>query len=185
METITSFVKSKQVELSRSRDIVISFGKFLEDDRILNSKIEEPAIKNLLKRLNSKKIKHQSVSSRIYRENDMEYHLKKDGEENLKQECLAVQNTTLDHLAVRLKLISFTSVPLETFPCRLEYHDILNRSSIIIEYDNMLEVHVITEERDTTSNIRLEIHITRQNIYEDKLMKSLTDLIGLIKETIV
>jgi len=184
MDIINSFVKSKQLELAPNKHIIMSFGTFLQDDRILNCQLDETTIKNLLKKINSKQIKHRSINNRIYKEDNMEYMIKNEGEENVTKECIAVDNVTLDTLGVRLKLILTTQVGLEKFPCKLQYRDIYDCSTIIIEYNNILELHVTTEKRDSLTNLKLEIHILRQNIYEDKLINSLHEIITLIKENL-
>ena len=185
MDIIDNFIKIKQVELAPNTHIIMSFGTFLKDDRILNCQLDETTIKNFLKNITTKKIKHRSVNNRIYKEDNMEYVIKNDGEENITRECLAVENVTLDTLGVRLKLILTNQIGLEKFPCKLHYRDIYNSSTIIIEYNNILEIHIITEERETITNLKLEVQILRQNIYEDKLINSLHEIIALVKENLI
>lgn len=184
MDYILHFVKEKQKELSPTKQIVISIGLFLEHEKILNCNLEETSIKNLLKQLQKKRYKYKVENSRIYREANMEYSIKENGEFNITNRCLTVKNINVGKLGFRLKLIEFLSEPIEHFPSRLNYCDEFNRSTIIVNYNNLLELHIITDERSEIKHLKIEIRIVRQNIYEDKLLTNLTELIQIIQSHI-
>lgn len=182
MDSIHNFIKHHQCDLSPTKNIIISIGNFLENDKILNCRIEESIIKNLLKKIKQKKLRYTTENVRIYKEANMDYYIKEKSECNITNNYIDILNVTLDNIGLRLKLIEFTHNPIETFPCKLEYGNELNRSIIKVNYNNLLELYIITEEKDQNRILKLEIHITKQNIYEDKVLANLTELIKLIQD---
>ena len=183
MNNINSFIKKNQPEITPNNGIIISVGKFLESKQILNCQLDEIVIKSLLDKLSTKNIRYNTVDYRIYRYMDMEYRIDGDGEYNITNKVMDIDNVEIDNIGFRLKFINSEKSNLETFPCKLQYHDEFNYSSIIIDFNNLLEIHVITEEREDGKKItKLDICILKQNIYEDKLIKAVGDIIKIIKE---
>ena len=183
MEKIKDFIEDTQLHLSPTKNIIISVGKFSENNTILNCHMKEAVVKNLFQILTQKKIKYETLNSRIYREGRMEYSIDASGENNRSFNFLKIANIVKENIGFRAKLVQYNSERIEDFPCKMQYCDEFNRSIIIVHYNSLLDIHIITEQREM-SILKVEVHITRQNIYTDKLLKSVEDVIKLIIENI-
>ena len=168
MDEIKKFIIDNQNSLSPTTNIIISIGIFSENNTILNCQMKEPIIKNLLQTLTQRQIKYESFNTRIYKENDMEYSIDGNGENNKRHQYHNISNIIINNIGFRAKLVELTNKRIEEFPCKLRYCDEFSRSTIVVHYNSLFDIHIITEQRDKPI-IKLEIHIVRQNIYTNKL----------------
>lgn len=179
MEALSDFIKTHQESLSPSKNIVISVGVFSENNIILNCHLNEEVVKSLLEILKGKKIRYETKNCKIYREGDMEYIVDSEGETNITKKYYTLKNYNIDSIGFRSKLIEYETRNIEDFPSNLNYCDEFTRSTIIIHYNSLFDILIITEQRDKPV-LKLEIHITRQNIYADKLIKNVEEVVKII-----
>ena len=169
MDELETFLTQTQDQISNNTKVIISIGTFLDNPHILNCSLSTITIKNILEGFDMSILKYKNLDERVYRTKNIEYTISTEGEKNISKQYLLVNNIEIDKVGLRFKLVEFISRPLEEFPCQLNYDDEFNKSTIIIYYDNLLEIHINTEQRDITTQT-IEIHITKQNIYPKRLI---------------
>jgi hypothetical protein len=177
MESILHFCKTHQKTITKHDSIVIYLGSILCEHHVLSKEYPEEKAKTLSKHLagfSKPTIRH----SRVYKHLNQEYHIVDANEEHFKTQYHHQQMVKLESDKGLMALFK-TSVPqpLELFPSRQEYHDIINRSEYIFDIEKLYQLCVVYEETSRKHTWSVEIRIHHSNIHEKRLLSSLQETI--------
>ena len=128
-------------------------------------------------------IKH----SRIYKYIHSEYHVLENVEKHYTISYPHHNISTKDGLSIISLYKNQHEEPLEQFPSRQKYHDIINRSEYIFDMEKMYQLCIVYEETSRKHTWTIEIRILHYNINESRLLSSISDtlttLIALYHQT--
>lgn len=179
MDQLIDFCSTHQLNLEQHQCIEILCGRW-QSPEIFDMNIPEDKIRGIMKGLPPAKL----TTSRVYKYHHLEYHTWfKDGRkcreavyqpeilhEFSSYDTLDVDSPTFAYLA---HMVEYHVKDLETFPCRSEYHDILNRSVYEYEIENIYTLQFVHEETCRGSTWHVKILIDHANAYVDKLRQHL------------
>ena len=195
MNQLENLIIQCQSDINKSNNIttkiIISLGKFKDTDLILDVCQDNEFILKLIDKLNNEKknsslLSFKTSNSRCYKYQNMEYYIDKDKHINFKVDTKSSHNLKLIKGDIRLKVVTIKNDLIENFPCLSEYNSIVDKNNIIINYNNLFQIHIISEKNiDKSKSLiinRIEIHINNQNIYVDKLMNSINEFLNMYFE---
>ena len=182
MSELGKSIKLYQNNISSTQRVVISLGQISDSNNILNVSVDTDFIKTFIKLLKEKKLitSIETKNYRCYKYLNMEYRINDKSHKNYKLNLINSNNINVDNGNIRIKLLEIDEALIEEFPCLYNYNDIIDNNTIIINYDNMCDIYIISEkstEDNSSINHRIEIHILNQTIYVDNLIKTINDLI--------
>jgi len=182
MDPISNFVIKEQNKLTRQTEIIINVGRFV-DRNITDLRFREEEINSLLDSLKSSShfdSLHHIESRKIYKWLDMSYIISNQGETCLSYKRLASETHISVNLCLVTSLIEHITTPIEQFPTKLNYHDIVNQTTYYFKYDDQIELRLTCEKGQLPSFWKVEVVILKENIYKDRLAKNLRFVVDLL-----
>jgi hypothetical protein len=182
MDSVSTFVIKEQNKLSRDTEIIIKIGRFV-DQNITDLRFREGGINDLLdamKSSNNFDRLHHIENRKIYRYLDMSYVVTRHGESCLSHNTLASETHQVNNLCLVSSLVETKTNPIETFPTKMEYHDVVNQTTYYFKYDDQIELRLTCEKGNLPSFWKVDVVILKENIYKDRLAKNLQLVIDLL-----
>jgi len=181
MEALIHFVKEYQTRITLTTRIILRFGRALNSPHLLDCRCTPDICRNIISTIgNNSSITYSCTMEHVYRDYEQEYVIHSKGENNY---FVTTLETSQPIEGVRAILQETEKLPLENFPNRTQYHDEFHRNRHIFDYEKLLEIHFITEDRNKSCVHMIEIHITKHNLYGAPLFEALEKVIGVIEGT--
>ena len=117
MDHLNKSIRKLQNQITHSNKLVISLGKFLECQQILDVSFDESTIFNFITMIKKDKA-ITSINNKIYRcykYRNMEYRITDKKHNNYKSDIIDSNNINLDEGDVRVKLLNFQQHIMEDF----------------------------------------------------------------------
>ena len=184
MDSITNFILEQQQHLSPNTQIRVSVGKFINYPHILDTRLPVDTIKNILDVLRKTLIVNsKQENQRIYKHQDMSYIYSKHGELNTSKQILVSQQYQGSNgFGLYASLEKTRSRNLEEFPCRLQYTDTVDCSRVLHNISNLFQLVTIAEsDQNDNRHTRIELLVSCQNIHEEKMRKTLQQVLRVIE----
>ena len=179
MEALIHFVKQHQKRITLTTRIILRIGKSFDSTHVLDCRCSPDVCRTIVTKLgNNTSITYSCTIEHVYRDHELEYLVHSKGENNY---TVTTLETSQPIEGLRAMLQETETLALEDFPNRTEYHDEFHRNRHIFDYGGLLEIHIITEDRDKSCVHMIEIHITKHNLYETPLFEALEKVIGVIE----
>jgi hypothetical protein len=185
MQDILKFVVDNQNKIDK--DTIINIYLCKQNSNLsYDIKINEIQIKQILIKLknNFDEIKKSINNYRLYKFEDMEYTIDLKNEKNIRKQILDKQIEFLDQRCIIATLDSKIDLPIDKFPCKNEYHDIININELKLYVNNLIEILILKEINSHSNFYKLKIRISKQNIYVDKVKRILNIIIGIILDSL-
>ena len=184
---LQGLIKENQNKINQNIKIIISFGHFMDSEHILDRGItEEDTVKIIDFIVKEPFILFNTKLERIYKYHDMEYYIYKSDkignkiyDVNNSYNIIKCQNIIFkNNYGVRFKLLEIINRKIEEFPCKFNYLEIINRSRIILNYNKLFEIHLITDIiKDSTKTHKVELHIINHNINLHKMQSKINYIV--------
>lgn len=182
MDDVLNFVTDNMKKIDNTKYIKIGISKPIVGIQICDSNIKSQSIEKILSQLylTDFSFKINKSVARIYKYLQMTYIITETSHTNYQNTIIIKQDTNLNENNISISLIDRETLPLETFPNKNIYHDIINHNKIKIIINNIYILHINIEENCRKKFISLNIEINKQNIYMDKVRKDLKTILNII-----
>lgn len=184
MDHFLDFITDNIKNIYQDKFIKIKIGKEILNSKIIDNKISCKHIQEILLKLNQNNFnfKKQKIKMRIYKYLNLTYTITESKQTVNQYKIIDKANLPINSCCITAYLIDNINYPLEKFPNKDIYHDIINRNLFKIIIDNIFIINIIFDENCRSQYINLEIEIIKQNIYIDKIREKLKIILTHIIE---
>lgn len=186
MEKIIDYVLDNQEEISNNKFINIKFGFLNLGDKIIDTRIKKENIHKLFNKLKESNltIKSNLLKYRIYRYLNLEYHIFNDYHKCVINNLENIQIIRDNNLSYIVNINKNLENDVSGFPSQKEYNEIINRNEINLFIDQIFRLTAYIDQSSDNEYIHLTFSVIRQNIFKEKISKSLNKILGLIIDSL-
>ena len=186
MNEIIDYVLSNQEKITNDKSIDIKFGLVNLNNKIIDTRIKKTSINklfNILKESNLT-IKSNILKYRIYQYLNLEYRVFNDNHKCIRQSLENISILQDNNITYILGINNYIDKDISDFPSQKEYNEIINRNEINLYIDQIFRLTTYIDQTSNNEYIHLTLSIIRQNIFKEKITKSLKKILGHIDESL-
>ena len=186
MNEVVNYVLENQDKITTDKSIDIKFGLGNLNNKIIDTRIKKTSITklfNILKESNFT-IKSNMIKYRIYQYLNLEYRVVNENHKCIKQSLENISVSQDSDITYLLGINNYVDKDISDFPSQKEYNEIINRNEINLYIDQIFRLTTYIDQTSNNEYIHLTLSIIRQNIFKEKITKSLKKILGHIDESL-